>query len=267
MVSESKHFGEITLLITHYNRSLSLERLLKSFEELKISFNEIVVSDDCSKPEHIKNLLLFKDRYGITPVLAEKNKGLANNINKGQRAVKSPYTLYVQEDFIPTPVFGQRLTDGLSMIKEDANLDLVRFYAYRKYPFLKPVAFGFSEMQFRFLVPNAYQFNCYSDHPHLRRSSFIEKFGEYKEGIKSDRAEFMMVIAFLQRKGKAVIHNDYREIFIQENSVQEPSQVKRKKLRMQFQASENFLIKIIRSVYRNIKFRYEYLFLKTGSNE
>ncbi|MBK6345580.1 MAG: glycosyltransferase [Bacteroidales bacterium] len=267
MISESKHFGEITLLITHYNRSLSLERLLKSFEELKISFHEIVVSDDGSKPEHISNLMLFKERYGITPVLTEKNKGLANNINKGQRAVKSPFTLYVQEDFTPTPVFSQRLSDGLSLIKGDEGVDLVRFYAYRKYPFLKPVMHGFSEMQFRFWMPDAYQFNCYSDHPHLRRSSFTEKFGEFKEGIKSDRAEFMMVIAFLQKKGRALIHNDYREIFIQENSAEEPSQVKRKKLRVQFQASENFLIKIIRSFYRNVKFRYEYLFLKTGSNE
>ncbi|MFH1119752.1 MAG: glycosyltransferase [Bacteroidota bacterium] len=267
MDSDSKHFSEITLLITHYNRSLSLERLLKSFSELNIIFNEIIVSDDCSKPEHINNLVLFKDRYGIIPVFAEKNKGLANNINKGQHAVKSPFTLYVQEDFIPTRYFSQRLMDGLSLMKEDAHLDLVRFYAYRKYPYLKPIGLGFSEMRFRFWAPNAYQFNCYSDHPHLRRSAFLEKFGEYKEGIKSDRAEFRMVIAFLQKKGKAVIHDDYRGIFIQENSAEEPSQVKRKKLRMQIQASEGFLIKIIRSVYRNIKFRYEYLFLKTGSNE
>jgi glycosyltransferase involved in cell wall biosynthesis len=264
MINESQHFEDISLLITHYNRSSSLERLLKSFNERGISFHEIVVSDDCSKREHIHKLEKFKERYGIRLILAKENKGLANNINKGQMEIKSPYTLYVQEDFIPTDRFCKSLVDGLALIKEDSQIDLVRFYAYRKYPFLNPVKNGFSEMKFNFWYPNAYQFNCYSDHPHLRRRNFLEKFGNYEEGIKSDRAEFKMAISFLQNNGKALIHDDYQDIFIQENSVEEPSQVQRKKLRKQIQASESTMVKVIRSVYRNTKFRYEYLFLTTG---
>lgn len=260
MAGETNYFREITLLITHYNRSISLERLLKSFEERQIRFKEIVVSDDGSKSEHLKNMELFKGKYGIRLVLTEKNKGLANNINKGQRAVKTPFTLYVQEDFIPTDRFSQSLTDGLKFIKEDSKIDLVRFYAYRIHPYLKPLKNGFSEMEFHFWRPNAYQFNCYSDHPHLRRSSFLDKFGDYKEGIKSDRAEFKMAMSFVQHKGKAIIHDNYREIFIQENSSAEPSQVARKKLKQQIQLSDSFFIKTARSVYRNIKFRAEYLF-------
>jgi len=260
MAGEPNYFSEITLLVTHYNRSISLERLLKSFEERQISFKEIVVSDDGSKSEHVQNLERFKDQYGIRLVLAEKNKGLANNINKGQRAIKTPFTLYVQEDFIPTERFSQSLTDGLKFIKEDNKIDLVRFYAYRKHPYLKPMKNDFSEMEFHFWRPNARQFNCYSDHPHLRRSSFLDKFGDYKEGIKSDRAEFKMAMSFVRRKGKAIIHNNYREIFIQENSSAEPSQVARKKLKKQLQLSDSFFIKIGRTIYRNIKFRIEYLF-------
>lgn len=260
MVGESNYFDEITLLITHYNRSLSLERLLKSFEDKHIRFNEIVVSDDCSKIEQLNYLEKLKDRFGIRLILTGKNKGLANNINKGQRAVKTPFTLYVQEDFIPSERFCQSLIDGFALMKEDAQIDLVRFYAYRKHPFLKPIKNGFSEMEFHFWRPNASQFNCYSDHPHLRKSSFLEKFGDYKEGIKSDRAEFKMVISFLQHKGKALIHNDYQGIFTQENSSQEPSQVARKKIKKYLQLSDSFLIKIVRIVYRNIKFRLEYLF-------
>jgi glycosyltransferase involved in cell wall biosynthesis len=267
MVGESKHYDEITLLITHYNRSLSLERLLKSFKEKHISFNEILVSDDSSKSEHLMNLKLFEERYGIRLLLTEKNKGLANNINKGQRSVKSPYTLYIQEDFIPTDRFYQSLSDGLSLIQEYPEIDLVRFYAYRKYPYLMPLKNGFSWMQFHFWYPNAYQFNCYSDHPHLRRSNFLDKFGDYKEGIKSDRAEFRMVISFLRHKGKAIIHKDYRELLLQENSAREPSQVRRMKLKQQYQLSGFFLIKMVRSIYRNIKFRIEYLFLKSSQDE
>jgi glycosyltransferase involved in cell wall biosynthesis len=261
MVGESSTFGEIALLITHYNRSLSLERLLRSFEERHIGFNEIIVSDDGSKPEHIRHLEELKTRFGITLVLAAKNGGLANNINKGQRAVKSPYTLYVQEDFIPTERFRQSLTHGLALMQEDPKIDLVRFYAYRKHPYLEPVKNGFSEMKFYFWRLNTAQFTCYSDHPHLRRSNFLEKFGDYKEGIKSDRAEFRMVIQFLQHKGKSLIHDDYRDIFVQENSAQEPSQVARKKVRQQLQLSDSVMISIIRSIYRNIKYRLDYFFL------
>lgn len=260
MAEEPNYFTEITLLITHYNRSMSLERLLKSFADRQIRFKEIVVSDDGSKSEHIKNLEHFKDEYGIRLVLAERNQGLANNINKGQRAVNTPFTLYVQEDFIPTERFSQSLADGFKFMQENSKIDLVRFYAYRKHPYLKPLKNGFSEMEFHFWRPNAYQFNCYSDHPHLRRSSFLDKFGDYEEGIKSDRAEFKMAMSFVQHKGKAIIHNDFREIFIQENSSAEPSQVARKKLKKQIQLSDSFFIKIVRSVYRNVKFRAEYLF-------
>ncbi|MCX6306816.1 MAG: glycosyltransferase [Bacteroidetes bacterium] len=248
-------------MITHYNRSVSLERLLKSFEERKIRFREIVVSDDGSQPGHISYLEKLKPRFGLTLVLAEKNGGLANNINKGQRAVISPFTLYVQEDFIPTEKFARSLTDGLKLIREDPAVDLVRFYAYRQHPYLKPVRDGFYEMRFHFWRFDTYQFNCYSDHPHLRRSSFLTKFGDYTEGIKSDRAEFKMVISFLQHKGKALIHKDFREIFIQENNAAEPSQISRKELRKHLQLSDSFMISIARTIYRNIKFRLDYLFL------
>jgi glycosyltransferase involved in cell wall biosynthesis len=267
MAGELNNFGEIALLITHYNRSRSLERLLKAFEDEHIGFNEIIVSDDCSKPEHKNHLEQLKTRFGITLVLAAKNGGLANNINKGQRAVHSPFTLYVQEDFIPTGRFYQSLKDGLALMKGDSEIDLVRFYAYRKHPYLVPVKSGFSEMKFHFWRLNAPQFTCYSDHPHLRRSNFLQKFGNYKEGIKSDRAEFRMVISFLQHKGKSLIHDDYREIFIQENSAQEPSQVGRKKFRQQIQLTDSFMIGMIRSIYRNIKYRLDYIFLKPVKNE
>ncbi len=256
----NNHFSEISLLITHYNRSQSLGRLLKKVEELEISFNEIIVSDDNSKPEHQNKLNEFVGRFGITLIKTPLNKGLANNLNKGQKAVKSPFTLYIQEDFVPTEKFLQALKDGFDLLKEDPSTDLVRFYAYRKYPFLKPIRSGFSEMTFRFWYPNAYQFNCYSDHPHLRRSNFLEKFGNYKEGIKSDKSEFRMVISFLQNKGKALIINDIKGILIQMNDVTEPSQVKRKKLRSIIQRSETFSLVALRFIYQNIKFRLQYFF-------
>jgi len=253
-------YKTISLLITHYNRSQSLEKLLLSLEKQQIYFNEIVVSDDGSKQEHLDKLKLMKDRFNFKLICTDKNKGLANNINKGQRAISSPYTIYIQEDFIPTDKFKNCLTDGLSLMENDPKLDMVRFYTYRMYPYLKPVKNGFYEMIFNFWYPSYWEFQYYSDHPHLRRSNFLEKFGEFKEGIHSDKAEFKMSISFLQKKGKAVIHKDYKEIFIQENSTEEPSQVSRKKIREYIRLTNSFPVKIVRSIYRFIKFRLQYLF-------
>jgi glycosyltransferase involved in cell wall biosynthesis len=261
MERETILFEDVALLITHYNRSSSLERLLKSFEDRHIRFNEIIVSDDGSNPEHLNQLDRLKEDFGFQLIQADKNRGLANNINKGQRAVHSPYTLYIQEDFIPNEQFRQHLINGLELIKEDLQIDLVRFYAHHKHPYLKPLPNGFSEMEFNFWRPGFWQFWCYSDNPHLRRSDFLQKFGNFREGISSDKAEFQMAISFLQKKGKAIIHEDFRNIFIHQNNLQEPSQVARKEFRKYLQLTDFFLIKMVRTGYRNIKFRTVYLFL------
>lgn len=258
---ESTNLDQVTLLITHYNRSSSLERLLRSFQGLNLHFYEIVVSDDGSQPEHLNQLDQLKEKFGFKLICSDKNRGLANNINKGQRAVNSPYTLYVQEDFIPGNQAVQRLKDGLELMKEDARIDLVRFYAYHRHPYLKPLENGFSEMLFNFWSLGYWQFWCYSDHPHLKRSNFLQKFGDYPEGINSDRAEFKMAISFLQKKGTAIIHEDFRNTFVQKNNNLEPSRVSRKKIRQYLQQTSFFPVKFFRAIYRNIKFRMDYLFL------
>lgn len=252
-------FDEISLLITHYNRSSSLERLLQAFKDQQLSFREIIVSDDGSKKEHLDYVGQLSNLYHFRLISSDRNRGLGNNINKGQQAVTSPFTLYVQEDFIPTDQFRERLKHGLSLMKDDSSIDLVRFYAYRKHPYLRPVSNGFYEMKFYFWRPNYWQFYIYSDHPHLRRSTFTEKFGKYAEGLHVERTEFKMSIKFLQKKGKSLIHENFRDIFIQKNTETEPGQ-HRKKFRKFRQSSNALIIKIARTVYRHIKFRYEYLF-------
>jgi len=259
---KQQRFDNITLLITHYNRSLSLERLLKAFNEQQITFGDIVVSDDGSKPEQVKNLILMQDVYSFRLITTPKNRGLGNNINKGQDAVNTPYTLYVQEDFDPFPGYGKHLNDALSIMDERKNIDMVRFYAYFKYPYLKPFRDGFSEMKFSLVYPGYRKFHCYSDHPHLRRSSFFSKFGRYAEGLKGDRTEFLMAISFLKNKGKAMFYEDYKGLFNQVNSSDEPSTMKRSDLRQ----SSNFAISFIRAIYRNVKHNYDYRVAKKIRN-
>ncbi|MCE6987645.1 glycosyltransferase [Dyadobacter sp. CY323] len=244
-------FPDTTLLITHYNRSESLERLLTSFQELHCRFAGIVVSDDGSRPEHLEKVKDLRNRFTFDLITTPVNRGLGNNINKGQDAVKTAYTLYVQEDFQPSAIFPTHFEDALTFMREDKNLDIVRFYAYFAYPTLKPFKKGFSEMIYSFWDMNHLKFYYYSDHPHLRRSDFFTKFGRYPEGIKGDLTEYKMAVSFLQKKGKGLFFNNFTALFYQKNSSDEPSTM----VRADWRLSENPLIKLSRLIY----LRYRWL--------
>ncbi len=190
--SPGYHFDDVTLLVTHYNRSSSLGRLLDAFKKYRITFFSVIVSDDGSKPEHQEKLREIQKAHAFQLVTTPVNKGLGNNINKGQDAVTTPYTLYIQEDFVPKENFAVHFNDALDCMNEDDSLDLVRFYSYFKYPYTIPFRKGFSKMIFKAApwYTNHLKFYYYSDHPHLRRTSFFEKFGRYPEGLKGDVTEY-----------------------------------------------------------------------------
>jgi glycosyltransferase involved in cell wall biosynthesis len=222
-------YSEVCLLITHYNRSSSLKRLLKSFKDGSIEFGQIVVSDDGSKPEHLEIIENLQNEYHFELIKTPKNKGLGNNINKGQSAVKTKFTLYVQEDFVPQDGFNLNFQKALVVMKEDLKVDLIRFYAYFKYPYLINYDDTFSEMKFSnsLFKLNHLKFYVYSDHPHIRRSNFFEKFNHYKEGIKGDETEFDMCLCFIKNGGRGLFINDFKLMFDQLNSSEEPSTMQR----------------------------------------
>lgn len=248
-------YKDVTLLITHYNRSASLERLLAAFVEMDMSFAAIIVSDDCSKPEHLEHIRHINLNYNFKLIEAVKNGGLGNNINKGQHAVLTKYTLYVQEDFVPTERFPKAFADSLLFLDANQELDMARYYAYFKYPYLKPLGQGFSEMYFPFFGNGYRKFYAYSDHPHLRRSNFIDKFGPYREDLKSDATEYTMMMNFLKRRGKSIFYEDFKSLFDQRNSEEEPSTVQRSSMR----TTNNIFIASIRHIYRYVKFYKDYL--------
>ncbi len=248
------HFPSITLLITHYNRSKSLERLFMTFSELEIYFKEIIVSDDSSKTIHQEYIKTIQQKHQFIYITSPINKGLGNNINKGQEMASAPYTLYVQEDFIPSSDFGIHLENAYDILEKENKFDMARFYAYRKYPYLKSYKHGFAEMKFSIWNLGTNKFYYYSDHPHLRRSNFLNKFGKYVEGVKGDKTEYLMMFSFLQKKGKSIIFENYQQLFTQVNTSIEPSTMKRTKWR----ESNNVPITLLRHFYRYIKFNFDY---------
>jgi glycosyltransferase involved in cell wall biosynthesis len=250
---ENQHrFTSVTLLITHYNRSRSLERLLKSFTDQQFIFGGIVVSDDGSKEEHLDYIKSLQTQHNFNLVTTPENKGLGNNINKGQDAVTTPYTLYVQEDFEPIPGFEIHFKDALNILEEREDFDIARFYAYFHYPYTKPFGKGFSEMIFRSQpwFSNHLKFHFYSDHPHLRRSNFFNKFGRYIEGAKGDLTEYTMSLSFICNKAKGIFYDDYTGLFYQKNSSDEPSTMNRSDWRQ----SKNPFILFMRFIYLQGKF-------------
>lgn len=225
MQSSTYTFEDITLLVTHYNRSSSLERLLKSFKELGFVFGDIVVSDDGSRKEHLDKVKILALEYNARLITTPVNKGLGNNINKGQDIVVTPYTLYIQEDFVPQAAFLTHLVDGYKIMKEDGCWDLISFYAYEKYPYAKPYKLGFSERVFKAApwYTNNLKFYVYSDHPHLRKSSFLTDIGRYVENKNVDVTEMQMTLLFIKRGGRSLMYDDHYSLLVQANSQAEPS--------------------------------------------
>ena len=255
-------FKDVALLITHYNRSMSLERLLKSFKDLGCFFEEIVVSDDCSNPEHLEKLKELQKEYQYKLITTPINIGLGNNINKGQDAVTAKYTLYIQEDFTPQSQFPGKLSEALD-IMENTDFDFIRFYSYYKYPYMKPYKNGFSEMDFKFWYRGYRKFWYYSDHPHLRRSNFLQRFGRYVEGEKVEKTEYMMAISVLQNKPKALFHEaDFRGLILQSNDL-ETSTVPRVEWRYSYKYPP---LVFVRAIFRYLKFSFYYLFIRTNKN-
>jgi glycosyltransferase involved in cell wall biosynthesis len=257
--NQMHHFPDVALLITHYNRSQSLERLLQSFAGQGWVFKEIIVSDDGSNNEHQMRLQRLKEVYGFKLVTSPVNKGLGNNLNKGQDAVTAPYTLYVQEDFAPVPDFSTHFANALAIMNERPDFDMARFYSFFKYPYLQPYKHGFSEMKFGFWKAGYRKYFCYSDHPHLRRSDFFKKFGRYWDKVNMGRTEYAMMMSFLKHKGKAIIADNYHGLFLHGNSASEPST---RAVMFAVSKVKTPWAKKVRNILRTIKYSKDYLFFK-----
>ena len=245
--------SNITLLITHYNRPHSLMRLLERLNALNLSFAEIIVSDDGSQAGNLKELYELQKEYNYKLLPAPENKGLGNNINKGQDKVNTEFTLYLQEDFIPTPEFREVLMNSVELFQEDPELDLIRYFSQVIYPYTKTYKKNFLQMYIPPFAMQYHKIHMYSDTPHLRRTSFFSKFGRYRENIPSDRMEYWMCVSFIQNKGKCLISTASNTLFLHVNFSEEPSTINR----VMWKQKNNFLIRFLRNTYRQLKYNYD----------
>ena len=95
---------------------------------------------------------------------------------------------------------------------------------------------------------NHLKFFYYSDHPHLKRRGFVEKFGPYKENCSGDKTEWAMCMSFLHNKGKGLYYDEGNCLFEHVNDANEPAQ-----FRKESTYSKLLDNKMTRSLYLNIK--------------
>lgn len=200
----------LSILITHYNRPQALVACIKAIKDITFDFNyEIVVSDDGSDPDSID---LIKDLAFDTFVTADKNGGLAANLNKGIKACRGAYILYVQEDFIMQKDFNKVFLEGLQLL-DSGVLDMVRYRANYTFNHLIPCTEHISRIpkfSFRNFNINTFQ---YSDHPFLTTPDFFERFGYYLECTSVGYGETEYAIRVMKSKGRIGItsRNYFRE--------------------------------------------------------
>lgn len=189
----------LSVLITHYNRPEALAICIAAIRKLEFSVPiELVVSDDGSKPEHVKELhKLAIDTLVTTPT----NKGLASNLNRGIKACKGNYIMYVQEDFIIKPEILQVLSESMSLL--DSNtLDMVRFRANYVFNHLIPLTAHINKIpkfSFRNFNINTFQ---YSDNPFLTTPAFFERLDYFLENTSGPYGETEFAIRVLNSKAK-----------------------------------------------------------------
>lgn len=196
----------ISILITHYKRPNVINDCLQALRSVSWSRPiEIVVTDDGSSredQEYLKTLSID------TLLLSEKNVGLASNLNKGLRACKGNYIIYVQEDFIVNPNFAEVLDESI-MVLEKGSLDMIRFCANYRFNKLIPVTNKINRIpkfSFHNFHINTFQ---YSDNPFITTPAFFNRFGYFLENTSGGYGETEFAIRILNSKAKIGITNDY----------------------------------------------------------
>lgn len=196
----------ISILITHYKRPKALQACIHALRA--VTWNtpvEIVVADDGSERE---TQHFLKTLSVDTLLLSEKNRGLASNLNKGIKACRGNYILYVQEDFVVDPTFDEIVDESLKLLSE-GSLDMIRYCANYRFRYLLPVTKNSNEIpkfSFRNFNINTFQ---YSDNPFITTPEFFERFGYFLENTSGGYGETEYAIRVLKSRAKIGITNKY----------------------------------------------------------
>jgi hypothetical protein len=130
--------------------------------------------------DHLK---LFCESRNIPLAFREGKADLGSAMNFANRASQTKYTMILQDDFyLERPI---DLSEGIRTLEDNPNIDFIRY----SYP-AHLVSFKGSFHSWRIL--DEQKDWPYGDDPHLRRSTFAQKFGHYKEQERHGASESHM---------------------------------------------------------------------------
>jgi len=110
----------ISVIIPHHNRSHLIGRAIESICRQTVQPLEILIIDDCSKPQHAAALQRFSGAARI--VLQEKNGGAARARNAGIDLAKGEFVAFLDDD---DEWFPERLELHWNIIRNDPGLQAV----------------------------------------------------------------------------------------------------------------------------------------------
>ncbi|UZR28730.1 glycosyltransferase family 2 protein [Methylococcus mesophilus] len=176
-----------SFLFITYNRSELLTKSFTSLREAVLALGlpvEFVVSDDASSLEHqvVINSLGF-DVLSISDI----NRGLGANQNRGIASCKGGFIFQIQDDWI---FVGQPsdLTDAVQVMESDPEVGIVQLTDVSSdLPSERRITRGGVMYDVFRNDQLPWDRDCglrpYSDHPHVKRISFVKEIGSYLEGV------------------------------------------------------------------------------------
>lgn len=216
----------LSILITHFNRPEALAICIAAIKKVKFQIPiELVVSDDGSRPENLSPLQELPIDVLVT---SPKNKGLASNLNRGIKACKGDFIMYIQEDFIIKPEILNVLPESIDVLNS-GQIDMVRFRANYVFNHLVPLTKHISiipKFSFKNFNINTFQ---YSDNPFITTPAFFEKHNYFLEQASGPYGETEFAIRVLKSKSKiAIADKNYFDANVESSSVMVTHSVKKR---------------------------------------
>lgn len=178
------HDPLVSVVVTSYKRCEHLKRAIESFlTSCTYRHLELILCDDGSPESQQEQMRRLPFDVFI---FAEENRGLGVSVNRGLRAARGQYILYLQDDWVCTRRcdFVQEAVEALTNVP---RLGLCRFTAlhaaYRRAETVRTEA----GRRVRLPVlgePDSYDgIYVYSQSPHLKPRAFHERVGYFREDV------------------------------------------------------------------------------------
>jgi glycosyltransferase involved in cell wall biosynthesis len=202
----------ISVLMTSYNRPQFLTQCVEALRSaLDQTQYELIISDDCSEPQHLKLIEAVKPDVLLTNT---QRRGMGANLNRAIQAARGDYHLILQDDFRARCALNLRVAEAVMLLDVEPDTDTVRLGSPMDSRRFYPEHHGVDTRAFimvNFVEERRGQIVrvtakqgaedhsfVYSDNPHIRRATFLDKFGWYPEGLSMSDTE----IAYMRRCNK-----------------------------------------------------------------